>query len=138
MSLNAADIGNVSNTFVFSTAMILIEWHPFGEPCALTHEQKVREAMLRITTEAASEQTVLRVEGKLVPPWVEELEKSWRQRVESAKTLVIDLRAVTFVGTEGRQLLERIYRSGAKLVASGITMNAMLEEMETRCNGKGK
>ncbi len=94
--------------------------------------------MLRITTQADSEQTVLRVEGKLVPPWVQELERCWRQSCEVAKALVLDLRAVTFVSAEGRELLERIYCSGGKLLTSGIAMNAMVEEIESRSTAKGR
>ncbi len=93
--------------------------------------------MLRITTESEVERTVLKVEGRLVPPWIEELEKCWRQ-VENGKgkEVVLDLRAVTFAGTEAKQLLARIHRSGAQLVASGILMNALVEQVKK--NGKGE
>ena len=93
--------------------------------------------MLRITKQAEGEQTILRVEGKLVPPWVEELESCWRQNT-GAGALVLDVRAITFVGAEGKELLGRIHRSGAKLLTSGIAMREMLEQLEIHSNGKGK
>ena len=86
--------------------------------------------MLRITTESNNERTVLKVEGRLVPPWVDELESCWR-RIEKTKAnaLVVDLRSVTFAGIEAKQLLARIHGSGAQLLTSGILMNALVEQL---------
>lgn len=93
--------------------------------------------MLRITKHAEGERTVLRVEGRLVAPWVQELEKCWREIADADQRLVLDLRAVTFVGTEGKELLGQIHRTGAKLLTSGIAMHAMVEQLETQSEAKG-
>jgi hypothetical protein len=93
--------------------------------------------MLRITTHAEGEQTVLTVEGKLVPPWVQELERCWHS-VESKTPLVLDIRAVTFVGAEGKELLGQIQRCGAKVLTSGVALKEMLEQLETQSSGKDK
>ena len=95
--------------------------------------------MLRITTESNEERTVLKVEGRLVPPWVEELETCWR-RIEEKKlnSLVLDLRSVTFAGIEAKQLLARIYGSGAQLLTSGNLMNALVEQLKSKQEKIGK
>ena len=95
--------------------------------------------MLRITRQDELERTVLRVEGKLVPPWVQELEDCWRTcRQTATKSIVLDLRSVTFIGREGKQLLERIYRSGAKLVTSGTLMSSVVEDLQVNSVRKGE
>lgn len=93
--------------------------------------------MLRITKKADDDRTILQVEGRLVPPWVRELEKSWQQGA-GGTSLVLDLRSVTFIDSEGKELLGRIHRSGAKLLSSGIMMNAIVEQLESHSHGKGK
>ena len=98
--------------------------------------------MVRITTETTEESTVLKVEGRLVPPWVEELENCWR-RIEGKRrnAVVLDLRSVTFAGMEAKQLLARIHDSGAQLVTSGILMNTLVEQLNSKKeekNEKGK
>lgn len=92
--------------------------------------------MLKITTKADGKQTVMTVEGKLVPPWVEELERCWHQ-TDHDMPLVLDVRSVTFVGTEGKELLGQIHRCGAKLLTSGVALKEMLEQLETS-DVKGK
>ncbi len=85
--------------------------------------------MLRITTQVENERTVLRVEGKLVQPWIQELEKCWLEPRPNGSTLVVDLRSVTVISGEGKELLGRMHQSGAKLVTSGVLMNSVLEQL---------
>ena len=99
--------------------------------------------MLRITKQDEPERTVLRVEGKLVQPWVQELENCWRTCQQqtagvATKAVVLDLRSVTFIDGEGKQLLDRIYRSGAKLVTSGTLMNSVVEDLQVNSVRKGE
>ena len=90
--------------------------------------------MLRITIQAEPQRTILRVEGKLVQPWIEELENSWRScpraGSDATQALVLDLRSITFVDSEGKELLSRIYRSGAQFLTSGTLMNSVIEELQ--------
>lgn len=88
--------------------------------------------MLRITETAEAGSTVLRVEGRLVPPWVEELETCCRQAGTAG--LVIDLRSVTYVSSEGKKLLVQIYCAGARLLTSGTLMNGIVEELKAQTN----
>lgn len=93
--------------------------------------------MLRITEKAEGESTVLRVEGKLVPPWVEELESCCsRAASPRSSALVLDLRSVTFVSSEGKNLLGRILRRGAKFITSGTLMNGIVEELKQQTDHK--
>ena len=98
--------------------------------------------MLRITKQAEPDQTILRVEGKLVRPFLEELENCWRtcRQAGSDRTpsLVLDLRSVTFVGVEGKELLSRIYRSGATFMTSGIWMSSVVKELQINSDKEGK
>ena len=87
--------------------------------------------MLRITIDKNQRCTTLRVEGRLTGPWVEELERSWRTLVSGPANghLCVDLSDVTFVGEEGKRLLETMYADGAKLKASGCANRRMIEEI---------
>ena len=97
--------------------------------------------MLRITTETDGKHTVLRVEGKLVAPWVVELEEAWRRlSVDSRQPLIVDVRSLTFAGGDAKDLLARMYSSGAELLTSGTLMNALVaqwkKDRDERAKGK--
>lgn len=66
--------------------------------------------MLRITIQAQSQNPTIKLEGKLVGPWVEELRRSWQSLASSVGTrkLCLDLRGVSYVDTRGQQLLRKI------------------------------
>jgi hypothetical protein len=89
--------------------------------------------MLRITINNVAQTPSLVVEGKLIGPWVKELEKLWESLLatEPSWAMVVDLTAMTFVDSEGRELLTRMRRQGAMLVSAGVLMNAIIEEIET-------
>jgi len=92
--------------------------------------------MLRITIDKNARATTLRVEGRLTGPWVDELERTWRT-VASDPTDVrvsVDLTDVTFVGEEGKKLLEVMYGEGAKLKASGCVTRRLVEEIGQNFN----
>jgi len=92
--------------------------------------------MLKITIEKNSRSTTLRVEGRLTGPWVDELERTWRSLTADPADgrVSVDLTDVTFVGEEGKKLLEAMYGEGAKLKASGCVTRRMVEEIEHSFN----
>jgi hypothetical protein len=93
-------------------------------------ESKVK-SMLRITIDKNSSATTLRVEGRLIGPWVDELERAWRS-IASGPTdgpVSVDLTDVTFVGEEGKRLLESMYGEGAKLKACGCVTRRLVDEI---------
>jgi anti-anti-sigma regulatory factor len=88
--------------------------------------------MLRITTHNEVQVTSFVIEGKLVALWVKELEKCWESvlAAEPSQTLLVNLTAVTFVDSDGRELLTRMRRQGARLVSAGCLMNTIVAEIE--------
>jgi len=87
--------------------------------------------MLRITIDKNPRSTTLRVEGRLTGPWVDELERTWRTVASGSADgrVSVDITDVTFVGEEGKKLLEAMYGEGAKLKASGCVTRRLVEEI---------
>jgi ABC-type transporter Mla MlaB component len=72
--------------------------------------------MLRITRSADFDRReVLKLEGKLMGPWVAELEQACRGQAEASDRLALDLAAVSFVDTAGVVLLRDLVARGARL-----------------------
>ena len=88
--------------------------------------------MLKITQhrDVASESVSLMVEGRLAGPWVEELESCWRQTaaIQQLRT-VVDLTGVTFVDTDGKALLTRMWQKGVELRAAGCLTRCIVDEI---------
>ena len=85
--------------------------------------------MLKITVHIDGGVVLFELEGKLSGPWVNELEQSWRsiavtQQIYSTR---VDLSSVTFMDQEGRDLLRKMYREGAKLVTTGCLNKCIVE-----------
>ena len=88
--------------------------------------------MLKIAIHNEGQAPSFVVEGKLVGPWVKELEKCWESvlATEPPWAMVVNLTEVTFIDSEGRELLTRMRRQGARLVSAGCLMNAIVAEIE--------
>jgi len=88
--------------------------------------------MLKITIHSEGQAPSFVVEGKLVGPWVKELEKCWESALaaEPSWAMVVNVAEVTFIDSEGRELLTRMRRQGARLVSAGCLMNAIVAEIE--------
>lgn len=66
------------------------------------------------------ESTTMKLEGKLIGPWVAELDRAWRSLLASlsSKKLRVDLRGIVRVDPDGRQILAEIHRqTGAEFLA---------------------
>ena len=87
--------------------------------------------MLKITSLTNAESTVLRLEGRLAGPWVQELERCWDSIVGTTTIhpLSVDLSAVTYVDSDGKNLLKKIHQQGSKLVASGCLTRCIVNEI---------
>jgi anti-anti-sigma regulatory factor len=71
--------------------------------------------MLRITIQDDAHHPTLKLEGKLVGLWVDELRRacqSWLPAL-GGRSLRLDMRGVSFVDAEGQQLLREIYEKTA-------------------------
>ena len=66
--------------------------------------------MLRISVKDNPNGLHLKLEGKLIPPWTNELESVWHQIVANldGKKLHLDLCGTTFVDQEGMHILRAI------------------------------
>lgn len=76
--------------------------------------------VLRISVDSADSWIALRLEGKVIGPWVEECHRAWESvRADlGSKQLRLDLRGVTFVDGRGTEMLRKIQQaSDAEVVA---------------------
>ena len=94
--------------------------------------------MLRISINDRPHETSFLVEGRLTGLWVKALEKCWEIALaaEPSKGMVVTL-ALTALDGEGRGLLTRMRRQGIVLESSGILMNAIIAEIESRNRNGG-
>jgi anti-anti-sigma regulatory factor len=83
--------------------------------------------MLRITTQSTDHSAILlKLEGKLLEPWVEELERSINGSLGRPNSLRLDLSALTFADAVGLQALTKLIRGGATLTACSGFIAALL------------
>jgi len=87
--------------------------------------------MLRITFHDEPGTLTFQFEGKLAGPWVQEAEACWRQARASQRSsaLRLDLTGVTVVDGAGKAFLAAARSQGAKLVACGCVMKAVVAEL---------
>ena len=96
--------------------------------------------MLRIYIHDEVPVTSFVVEGKLVGPWVKELEKCWESAsaANPSRAMLVDLADVTFMDSEGKALLARMRRKGVKLLSNGVLINAIVADIEARQGKNGE
>jgi outer membrane protein TolC len=92
--------------------------------------------MLRITVLEDGQQRHIEVAGKIGGPWVAELENAWRAAQAPGREIEIDLKDATSVDEAGRELLERMHRAGVRLIACGVMMTSLVDEI-SRHNDTG-
>lgn len=82
--------------------------------------------MLRITIDDKKDAVVLRLEGELIGPWVEEVEQCCKKVFASLgdRSVHVDLSAVSFVDTAGGALLSRMHDAGFRFAAGAATGQA--------------
>ena len=74
----------------------------------------------------------MRLEGKVVGPWVEECHRTWDaiRGDLGAKKLRLDVRGVMFMDERGTSLLRQIHRmSGAEVLANSPLTNYFAEQI---------
>lgn len=75
--------------------------------------------MLRISIYGTDNETTLKLEGKLIGPWIAELKREWNglMPLPPGKKICLDLRAMTFVDRNGVEALQRIWQlTGAEIL----------------------
>lgn len=91
--------------------------------------------MLKITAIHGEDQPTLVLEGKLVEPWVAELQKSWAQlQGESQpREILIDLKDVTAISQSGEDLLLQMMRDGATFrCCRGLLTRHVVKQLQRR------
>ena len=86
--------------------------------------------MLKITIHPEAGAARLTLEGRLAGPWVEELDRCWREAARAQQNpVVVDLSGVTFIDPEGKTLLTKMWQQGAKLEAVGCLTRCIVDEI---------
>ncbi len=87
--------------------------------------------MLRITVEVGCRILTFRLEGRLVEPWLRELEDCWKTSLATLRKSVryLDLTGVTFIDAAGKACLAAMYRQGARFIAADCMTKAIVEEI---------
>ncbi len=85
--------------------------------------------MLRITVEDEGPICRLHLAGRLAGAWVTETENTWRSAPISGRPVEIDMREVTGIDEAGRCLLQEMNQAGARFIAKGVAMEALVEEI---------
>lgn len=92
--------------------------------------------MLRITINREGDRVILKLDGKLVEPWLGELWCSWTEvKHGNATIIVVDLRSVTFISDSGKELLQRMYRSGARFETAGTVNSSLVDQFKRSAPG---
>ena len=95
---------------------------------------EVHAVMLRIITQRHDAKLVLRLEGRLQGPWVNELRKCWQHARESTgdEGIRIELVDVGFVDPAAKALLTEMHRAGVEILAQGCLTKAIRDEIVAR------
>lgn len=94
--------------------------------------------MLRITITDGPAQQRWILQGRLIAPWIGELEASWKESLSrhDAIRYVVDLTDVTLIDERGEKLLEAMNRAGAEFIAAGVYIKHVLEVINSQCAHK--
>jgi hypothetical protein len=97
-----------------------------------------RDGMIRITITGDVLEQRWVVQGRLVAPWVAELEKAWEKesRHGDGRRRVVDLNEVTLIDKRGEEILMAMRRAGAVLVACGLYTSHVVEYIDSQFRNK--
>lgn len=86
--------------------------------------------MLRITASTVNEKVVVKLEGRLVGPWVDELRETvWRTN-GCRQPLEIDVADLTYVDQDGENALTWLHRMGARFQGRGPFSAYLFERLK--------
>jgi len=88
--------------------------------------------MLKISIVENAHKVQMVLEGKLVVPWTDVLKNLGAEIDRDHRELVIDVRGVTAIGTEGEDVLLALMDQGARFRASGVFMRQVLKDLSRR------
>ena len=85
--------------------------------------------MLTITIQPTWDGTTFKLDGKVVGPGVQNLERLWRHAREKTihRTVRVDLTSVLLVDREGKRVLKSMHEDGAELMAKDSLIKSVIE-----------
>jgi hypothetical protein len=85
---------------------------------ANSYDQERRRTLLKISIQEHENLSILKIEGKLIKPWVLELDRAWSMISLGSRNLCLDICGMTFIDEEGKRILRDIFRAtGAEILA---------------------
>ena len=90
--------------------------------------------MLKISIVEGRKQRRLVVEGRLAPPWSDELKAACERAVSGldGRELVIDLKNLTTISQQGENVLLELMKQGARCRGCGVFTNEILKQVARR------
>ena len=87
--------------------------------------------MLKITIQDAPDVLTFKLEGSLIGDWARELERSWKAGHSDLgrRSVLVDLTGTTFIDSEGKRVLARLFRDGASFKASAPLTRCIIGEI---------
>lgn len=115
-----------SDCLLLTPSEIPLRWSGDG-----TKEGKGEGVVLRISVDENPGALSLIVEGRLVGPWVDELQRLCQERGApgSGSATTIDLCGVTAMDARGQALLDDLFRRGATLRCSDVMNQYLVEQI---------
>lgn len=94
------------------------------------------KAVFRIHIHDCDGATRFLLEGRLVGPWVTELENCWQRALaaEPRRSILVNLAGVSFVDSDGIDLLTRMCGQGVRLASTGVMIDAIVEQIEKKAD----
>jgi anti-anti-sigma regulatory factor len=87
--------------------------------------------MIRITAHQEPLATRLCLEGKLSGGSVDVLDECWQAASSQTNSIWVDLTAVSFIDTRGKELLARMFEKGTRLISRSLMGRCLIEEINT-------
>jgi hypothetical protein len=90
--------------------------------------------MPKINVRPTAEAVTVKLEGVLVGPWVDDLERCFDQAkaMRQARALRVDLTGLTHINHDGKELLNSMQREGAVFVNEQSGKDRFLDELRRR------
>jgi hypothetical protein len=91
--------------------------------------------MFRLSMVDTNGRRKLVLEGKLIPPWTEEVESAWLRAKQNCNghKLVVDITNVTLIGPHGEATLLKLMRDGARFTCGGVLTKHLLRQLAKAC-----
>jgi len=88
----------------------------------------------RVSVQEEPQKLLMKLEGKMVGPWVAECRQAWTKLLSSLSTkkLTLDLCGVTFVDDSGLALLREIYRTTGAHILTNSPLTRHFADQATR------